>query len=45
MMDGSIPKGELQRMMDNSYLLVVSSFSAKVKARLISLLDAVQGGS
>ena len=44
-MDGSIPKGELQRMMDNSYLLVVSSFSAKVKARLISLLDVVQGGS
>jgi len=28
-LDGSIPKGELERMMDNSYLLVVSKMTKK----------------
>ena len=41
--DDSIPEGELQRMMDNSYLLVLDSFSAKVKASLISLLNTERG--
>jgi len=29
MLDGSIPKGEIERMIDNSYLLVVSKMTKK----------------
>ena len=28
-LDGSIPQGEIERMMDNSYLLVVSKMTKK----------------
>ncbi len=28
-LDGSIPQGEVERMMDNSYLLVVSKMTKK----------------
>ncbi len=28
-LDGSIPKGEIERMMDNSYMLVVSKMTKK----------------
>ena len=34
-LDGSIPQGEIERMMDNSYLLVVSKMIKKDQASLL----------
>ena len=34
-LDGSIPTGEIERMMDNSYMLVVSKMTKKDQASLI----------
>ena len=34
-LDGSIPAGEIKRMMDNSYLLVVSKMTKKDQASLL----------
>ncbi len=34
-LDGSVPQGEIQRMMDNSYLLVVSKMPKKDKESLM----------
>ncbi len=34
-LDGSIPKGEIERMIDNSYMLVVSKMTKKDQASLI----------
>jgi len=33
-LDGSIPKGEIERMMDNSYMLVVSKMTKKDQASI-----------
>ncbi len=33
-LDGSIPEGEIERMMDNSYLLVVSKMTKKAQASI-----------
>ncbi len=33
-LDGSIPQGEIERMMDNSYMLVVSKMTKKDQASL-----------
>ncbi len=33
-LDGSIPEGEIERMMDNSYLLVVSKMTKKEQASI-----------
>ncbi|MEO2278929.1 MmcQ/YjbR family DNA-binding protein [Pseudoalteromonas pernae] len=42
-LDGSIPDGELQRFIDNSYLLVVEKLPVKVKKRILMLLLDGQG--
>jgi predicted DNA-binding protein (MmcQ/YjbR family) len=34
-LDGSIPQGEIERMMDNSYKLVVSKMAKKAQALLL----------
>jgi len=34
-LDGSIPQGEIERMMDNSYLLVVSKMTKKDQASIL----------
>ncbi len=34
-LDGSIPQGEIERMMDNSYLLVVSKMTKKEQASIL----------
>jgi len=34
-LDGSIPKGEIERMMDNSYMLVVSKMTKKDQASIL----------
>ena len=34
-LDDSIPKGEIERMMDNSYLLVVSNMTKKEQASIL----------
>ncbi len=34
-LDGSIPQGELERMMDNSYMLVVSKMTKKDQASIL----------
>ena len=34
-LDGSIPQGEIERMMDNSYLLVVSKMTKKDQQSLM----------
>ena len=34
-LDGSIPKGEIERMMDNSYLLTVSKMTKKDQASIL----------
>ncbi|WP_019026838.1 hypothetical protein [Colwellia piezophila] len=34
-LDGSIPQGEIERMMDNSFKLVVSKMAKKDQASLI----------
>jgi predicted DNA-binding protein (MmcQ/YjbR family) len=33
-LDGSIPQGELERIIDNSYKLVISKFTKKVQASI-----------
>ncbi len=33
-LDGSIPKGEIERMMDNSYELIVSKMTKKDQATI-----------
>ncbi|WP_298439691.1 MmcQ/YjbR family DNA-binding protein [uncultured Ferrimonas sp.] len=38
-LDGSIPSGEIQRMIDNSYLLVVASLPKKTQAPLLLQLS------
>ncbi len=42
-LDGSVPQGELQRFIDNSYLLVVNKLPVKVKNRIVMLLPQGQG--
>ncbi|KJY97510.1 MULTISPECIES: MmcQ/YjbR family DNA-binding protein [Pseudoalteromonas] len=37
-LDGSIPAGEIQRMIDNSYTLVVSNMPKKEREQILSLL-------
>jgi predicted DNA-binding protein (MmcQ/YjbR family) len=34
-LDGSIPQGEIERMMDNSYMLVVSKMTKKDQASIL----------
>ncbi len=34
-LDGSIPQGEIERMMDNSYSLVVSKMTKKDQASIL----------
>jgi len=34
-LDGSIPKGEIERMMDNSFKLVVSKMTKKDQASIL----------
>jgi predicted DNA-binding protein (MmcQ/YjbR family) len=34
-LDGSIPQGEVERMMDNSYMLVVSKMTKKDQASIL----------
>jgi len=34
-LDGSIPKGEIERMIDNSYMLVVSKMTKKEQASIL----------
>ena len=34
-LDGSIPQGEIERMIDNSYMLVVENMTAKDKASIL----------
>lgn len=34
-LDGSIPQGEIERMMDNSYMLVVSKMIKKDQASIL----------
>ncbi|WP_440877208.1 MmcQ/YjbR family DNA-binding protein [Thalassotalea sp. PLHSN55] len=38
-LDGSIPQGEIERMIDNSYLLVVSKMTKKDQASLLVYLS------
>ena len=35
-LDGSIPKGEIQRMIDNSFMLVVSKMTKKARISLLA---------
>jgi len=37
-LDGSIPQGEVERMMDNSYKLVVSKMTKKDQASIVMFL-------
>jgi predicted DNA-binding protein (MmcQ/YjbR family) len=34
-LDGTIPQGEIERMMDNSYMLVVSKMTKKDQASIL----------
>ncbi|WP_105258923.1 MmcQ/YjbR family DNA-binding protein [Pseudoalteromonas sp. T1lg88] len=38
-LDGSIPKGEVERMMDNSYLLVVAKLTKAKQQELLTQLE------
>lgn len=35
MLDGSIPQGEIERMIDNSYMLVVKKMTKKDQASIL----------
>ncbi len=43
-LDGSIPAGEVQRMIDNSYALVVGSLNKTIKTELLLKFGAAQLG-
>lgn len=37
-LDGSVPRGEIERMMDNSFMLVVSKLTKKAQASILVYL-------
>jgi predicted DNA-binding protein (MmcQ/YjbR family) len=43
LLDGSIPQGEIERMMDNSYLLVVSKMTKKDQQSILAHLLLIKG--